>query len=169
MSKRALKRYVTELPRPELEGQLMALYERFPAVKKYYDFVFNPREEALVQEAKAKVRNEYFPKKRRRPRARRSVAQRYIKQFRKLEMAPSWVAELMAYNLETAMEFEGKKRVPETFYKSMLNSFTEWVQYTSTHQLLPQFKDRILVIYQMVLERNWNLSPDFDRAMDILD
>ena len=48
MSKRALKKYVSEVPKKELAKQVIDLYERFPAVKKYYDFVFNPREEDMV-------------------------------------------------------------------------------------------------------------------------
>jgi len=69
MSKRALKKYLVELPKKDLEEQMMDLYLRFPVVKEYYDFVFNPKEEKLIQQAKAKISNEYFPLKRRRPKA----------------------------------------------------------------------------------------------------
>ena len=78
MSKRALQKYVGELKKKELEAQILDLYLRFPVVKEYYDFAFNPKEDKLVQAAKAKISNEYFPVKRRRPKARRSVAQKYI-------------------------------------------------------------------------------------------
>ncbi|MBT8311327.1 MAG: hypothetical protein KJN91_00615, partial [Eudoraea sp.] len=67
MSKRALKKYLSELPKEALEAQVMDLYERFPSVKKFYDFVFNPREDKLMQEARFRISNEYFPLKRRRP------------------------------------------------------------------------------------------------------
>jgi len=63
MSKRALKTYLSQLSKADLEEQLLDLYNRFPEVKTYYDFVFNPKEEKLVQEAKAKISNEYFPLK----------------------------------------------------------------------------------------------------------
>ena len=43
MSKRALKKYLSELKKGELEDQLLGLYEKFPAVKAYYSFVFNPK------------------------------------------------------------------------------------------------------------------------------
>ncbi len=78
MSKTALKKYVSELPKEELKLQLMDLYERFPVVKTYYDFIFNPKEDKLVREAKTKISNEYFPIKRKRPKARRSVAHKFI-------------------------------------------------------------------------------------------
>jgi len=169
MSKRALKKYVSEVPKKELAKQVIDLYERFPAVKKYYDFVFNPREEDMVQEAKAKIRNEYFPLRRKKPRARRSVAQRYMKQFRTLEMEPSWIAELMVFNLETAQAFEEGRRLPEAFYRSMLNSFSELVTYVSLNRLLPEYKDRILSIYQTVQQREWMNAGLFSNALDVLD
>lgn len=169
MSKRALKKYVSEIPKKELAQQVLDLYERFPAVKKYYDFVFNPKEEGLVQEAKAKIRNEYFPIRRKKPRARRSVAQRYLKQFRTLEMDPSWVAELMVFNLETAQAYEEGRRLPDSFYKSMLNSFSEMVNYVSVNRLLPEFKERIVSIYQTVQQRGWSNAGLFSNDLDILD
>ncbi|MBT8323305.1 MAG: hypothetical protein KJO94_07500 [Eudoraea sp.] len=169
MSKRALKKYLSELPKEALEAQVMDLYERFPSVKKFYDFVFNPREDKLMQEARFRISNEYFPLKRRRPKARRSVAQKYIKQFRTLGMAPHLIADLMLYNLETAQSFSRERRVPEAFYKSMLNSFAEATQFISQEALLPDFKVRIIDIYNEVQEQNWPLKEGFNRALDILD
>jgi len=169
MSKRDLKKFVAEVPKKELEQQILDLYDRFPSVKNYYNFVFNPKEEDLILEAKSRIRNEYFPVKRKRPRARRSVAHKYIKQFRKLEMDASWLAELMVFNLETAVDFEENRRLPEAFYKSMHNSFSELVQYVSLHQLLPLYQARILSIYQAVQEREWLYAQEFSRALDVLD
>ncbi len=61
MSKRDLKKYLAELNKEQLEEQLIELYDKFKEVKVYYDFVFNPKEDILIQEAKTKVSNEYFP------------------------------------------------------------------------------------------------------------
>lgn len=169
MSKRALKAYVGSVPKKELEKQLMDLYQRFPSVKKYYDFVFNPKEEQLILEAKAKIRNEYFPVKRKRPRARRSVAQRYLREFRRLEMDPNWVLDLMLFNLETAQAFSADHKVQEAFYRSMLNSFTEMTHYASLHRLVPEFQPRILRVYRSVQEQQWSFQPDFARALEDLE
>ncbi|MFS4468315.1 DUF6155 family protein [Maribacter sp. 2210JD10-5] len=169
MSKRALKEYLKNLSKTDLETQILDLYQRFPMVKTYYDFVFNPKEEKLVQEAKAKISNEYFPLKRRRPKARRSVAQKYIKHFKTLGMEAFLIADVMCYNLEVAHTFATEKNVPDAFYKSMLNSFTEMIQHISQNQLLPDFKDRILKIHRTVEEQQWLYEDDFHKAMDILD
>ncbi|WP_297691626.1 DUF6155 family protein [uncultured Eudoraea sp.] len=169
MSKRALKKYLTSLKKQELEEQMVDLYDRFPVVKQYYDFVFNPREDKWVQEAKIKISNEYFPLKRKKARARRSVAQKYIKQFLKLGMAPHLIADVMLYNLEVAQSFSKERNVPDTFYKSMLNSFTQLIQHVSFYGMLPDFKDRIIKVYNATLEQNWEYSEGFTRALDIID
>ena len=169
MSKRALKKYLTELRKKELEEQLMDLYTRFPVVKEYYDFIFNPKEDKMVQEAKAKISNEYFPLKRRRPKARRSVAQKYIKHFIKLGVEPHLIADVMLYNLEIAQTFSQNKNVPDAFYKSMLNSFKEMVQFVSLNALLPNFKNRLIKVYETTQEQDWAFSEGFSRALDILD
>ncbi len=164
-----MKTYLTQLKKEALEEQIVDLYERFPAVKDYYDFVFNPKEEKLIQEAKQKISNEYFPVKRRRPKARRSMAQKYIKRFKTLGMDPVMLADLMLYNLEIAQSFSAERKVPEAFYKSMLNSFNEAVQHISLHQLLPDFKERVMRIYKDALTQKWPLSEGFSRALDSID
>ena len=79
MSKRALKKYLKELKKAQLEDQIMDLYERFKEVKAYYDFAFNPKEEKMLEEARFKIGKEYFPVGRRKAKLRRSVAQKIIK------------------------------------------------------------------------------------------
>lgn len=169
MSKRALVKYLSGMEKAEIQEQLLDLYHRFPVVKEYYDFVFNPKEDKLVQEAKLKISNEYFPVKRKRPKARRSVAQKYIKHFVKLGVEPYLVADVMLYNLEIAQTFSKEKNVPDAFYKSMLNSFTEAIQYIVLHGQLTEFKTRIVQIYQKTEEQQWLYSEGFSRALDVID
>ncbi|WP_422080242.1 DUF6155 family protein [Ulvibacterium sp.] len=169
MGKRALVKYIAELPKKELEEQLLDLYIRFPVVKEYYDFVFDPKEEKLIQDAKAKISNEYFPVKRKRPKARRSVAQKLIKHFIKLGVEPYLIADIMLYNLEVAQTFELERNVPDAFYKSMLNSFKEVIHFLVLNAAIEDFKKRILKIYQTVQENHWPYAEDFSRALDILE
>jgi hypothetical protein len=169
MSKRALKKYLSELRKKELEEQLIDLYHRFPVVKEYYDFVFNPKEDKLIQEAKVKISNEYFPLKRKRAKARRSIAQNYIKHFVKLGVDPHLTADLMLYNLELAQSFSLEKNVPEAFYKSMGNSFNQLVQYISLNSLVNEYKDRIVKCYLFANDHHWPNREDFSKSLDIID
>ena len=63
MSKRDLKIYISALNKEQLEQQIVELYEKFSPVKVYYNFVFNPKEDSLVQESKLKIAQEYYPLK----------------------------------------------------------------------------------------------------------
>ena len=169
MSKSALQKYLTDLKKKEVEEQILDLYQRFPLVKEYYDFVFNPKEDKLIQEAKTKISNEYFPLKRKRPKARRSVAQKFIKHFNKLGVAPHLVADVMLFNLEIAQSFSIDRNVPDSFFKSMANSFTEAVHYVSVNGLLSDFKERIVKVYTITQDHDWLFEEEFSRALDIID
>ncbi len=169
MSKRQLKKYLSDLKKPALEEQLIDLYERFPLVKEYYDFVFNPKEEKLLQAAKTKISNEYFPVRRKRPKARRSVAQKFIKHYMKLGVEPHLVADVMLYNLEIAQSYSTNRNLPDSFFKSMLNSFDQVVHYVSLNGLLGSYRNRIVTIYQFAQDRHWPFEEGFSRALDAID
>lgn len=171
MSKRALKKYLTDLDKEALETQLIDLYERIPQVKVFYDFVFNPKEDKLVEEAKVKISNEYFPTRRKKPRKRRSVAQKYIKHFKSLGMDPNLLADLMLFNIEIAQTYNDRiLNTPEAFYKSMLNSFQEALQWLSYHSLLESYAGRIEKIIEQTEQQKWTNADRFDElANEIVD
>ena len=147
MSKRDLKKYLASLPKEELEEQLMSLYEKFADVKAYYNFVFNPKEDKLEQEAKVKISNEYFPIKGKRPKLRRSTAQKYIKQFLTLGVDPFVVADVMLFNIETAQKYSAKRELKyASFYKSMLNSYKQAVDFVVANGMNDNFTESIATI-----------------------
>ena len=163
MSKTALKKYLRELEKEALEEQIIDLYERFPEVKSFYDFAFNPKEDKLMADARARISNEYFPIKRKRPRARRSVAQKLIRNFTTLGVDPVLLADLMLFNLETGQRFSLNRRVNDAFYKSMLRSFAELVQHVAAHGLQGEFGNRLNTVYTHTQTREWEYKEDFDR------
>jgi hypothetical protein len=167
MSKRDLKKYLTSLPKEELEEQLLALYEKFADVKAYYNFVFNPKEDKLEQEAKQKILNEYFPIKGKRPKLRRSTAQKYIKNFLTLGVDPFVVADVMLYNIETAQRYSAKRTIRyDSFYKSMLNSYKQVVDYVAANSMAGNFKERISAIHDEAFRQNWDNRKEFERIWD---
>ncbi len=170
MSKRDLKKYLKELDKEQLEEQLLELYEKFSDVKTYYDFVFNPKEDKLLQEAKLKVSNEYFPLKGKRAKLRRSVAQKYIKHFLSLGVDPFVIADLMFHNLEVAQKYTARREMRyASFYKSMLNSFEQLVKYCIENGMVSEFKDRILEIKNTAFRQNWENREEFERLFDLVE
>ena len=166
MSKRALKAYTDQLDRSALREQIHDLYERFPEVKTYYNFIFNPKEDKLLAEAMARIAEEYFPKKRRRARARRSVAHKYLKHFKTLGVDPSLQAELMAFNLETGLRFEKTRNCPEAFYKSMYRSYREWGAHLIHSAIYGEYREKYAQIAQDVDQANW---PNKDSFLEFLE
>ena len=171
MSKRDLKKYLGGLDKEQLQEQLIELYEKFSTVKEYYDFVFNPKEEKRLQEAKLKISNEYFPVsnngKKRKPKMRRSVAQKYIKHFITLGVDSFVIADVMLYTIEIAQIFSAENSIKQdAFYKSMYNSFEQAVQFLIANGILGEFKSRILAIYEEVIHQKWKNRTDFLPIMD---
>lgn len=166
MSKNALKKYLKELDAAALREQVLDLYGRFPEVKTYYDFVFNPREDKLLREAMQRISEEYFPRRRKKAKARRSVAHKYIKHFRTLGVDPVVLAELMAFNLETALRFEAGRNCPEAFYRSIYKSFLEWGTHLVHHGIYPEFSHRATSFVEGVQAAGW---PNRQAYIDFLE
>ena len=174
MSKRDLKKYLGELNKEQLEEQILELYEKFSPVKVYYNFVFNPKEETLLQECKLKISNEYFPLqtkgKRKKPKMRRSVAQKYIKHFILLGVDPFVIADVMLYNIEIAQTFSAENLVKqELFYKSMFISFEQALKFIISNGIINEFKSRLLSICDESSDQKWMNITDFKTTIELLD
>lgn len=176
MSKRDLKKYLAELNKEQLEEQIIELYEKFSPVKVFYDFVFNPKEDKLLQESKTKISHEYFPVKKPnakwKPKAkmRRSVAQKYIKHFILLGVDPFVTADVMFYNIEIAQTYSSGNFIKqELFYKSMLNSFEQAVNFVISNGILNEFKARIIAIGKETIQQKWKNKYDFEAILDKID
>lgn len=167
MSKRDLKKYISELTKNQLEEQLLHLYEKFKEVKTYYNFVFNPNEKNLIKDAKLKISNEYFPIRGKRPKMRRSVAQKYIKHFITLGVDSYIIADVMLYNIEIAQVYTSEKVVTnDLFFKSMLSSFQQAISFLIENAILNDFKSRVVAIKEKTISQNWKNSVEFNAVVE---
>ncbi len=174
MSKRDLKKYLSELSKEQLEEQIIELYEKFSPVKVFYDFVFNPREDKLLQECKLKISNEYFPIKnigrKSKPKLRRSVAQKIIKHFITLGVDPFVIADVMLYNIEIAQTYSSENTIKqELFFKSLFNSFEQALDFIISNGILSEFKSRIITIHQEIVNQKWKNIYEFERIVSRLE
>lgn len=166
MSKRELNKYLKSLSKKELENQINELYDRIKEVKGFYNFVFNPKEDKLIEEAKFKIGKEYFPPANRKPKRRRSVAQKIIKKFQILGVEPTLIIDVMLYNIEVAQAFCAEKEVnQDAFYLSMLKSFQEAITFANENNLRQKFDARLQKINQKSFELNWINRHAFDDAL----
>jgi len=167
MSKRALKKYLQLLPKEDLEAQLIDLYDKFPSVKTFYNFVFNPRESKLIEEAKGKIHHEFFPKNGRKPRLRRSTAQKFIKQYVLLEVDSYKIADLMLYAIETAQTYSIKKPFKQdAFYNGILSSFNQALRFLIAKQIYSDFQSRVEAVKEETIRQQWRNSYEFEILLE---
>ena len=170
MSKRDLKKYLQSLDKDQIEEQFMELYSKFPEVKTYYNFIFNPNEDKLLQEAKIKIAAEYFPTKTKKAKLRRSTAQKIIKHFFMLGVESHVTAEIMLYNVTVAQRYSAKKEMYyASFYKSILNSFEQCINYCISNGILPHFRDQLLNVVEEVQRQKWPNKLEFKKYFCIYD
>lgn len=167
MSKRELKKYLNQLNKEQLKEQVEDLYNRFKEVRAYYDFSFNPQEKKLIEECKQKISKEYFPITGRRAKMRRSVAQKYIKHFIQLGVDAMLIADVMLFNIEVAQTLSGEREIKqEAFFKSMLKSFEDAIQFIIENGIHPSFSNRLVGIAGCAQEQQWFNMRLFAKALD---
>jgi len=165
MSKRELKEYLEELSKSQLEEQIVDLYKRFKEVKEFYDFAFNPKEKELMEQCRFQIGKEYFPVNGRKAKARRSVAQKWIRKLKLLGADPSLIADVMLYNIEIAQSWSGERAVlQESFFRSLLKSFDETLVFISENGILSGFSFRIGKIIDECYRQKWPNSAQFERV-----
>jgi hypothetical protein len=170
MAKRDLRAYLKDLDKEQLEEQILDLYSRFKQVKEFYDFVFNPKENKMAEEAKMRISNEYFPLKRKRPRKRRGIAQEHIRHFLQLGVDPSITADLMLYNIEVAQSYSKQNYIgAEGFYRSILNSFGQAMKYIRANGLTKEFMPRCEAISVQAEAQGWFNSDVFHMTLLVPD
>ena len=169
MSKRDLKEYIQQLTKEQLKEQITDLYSRFKEVKEFYDFAFDPQENKLLEECKFKISKEYFPVSSRKAKMRRSVAQKFIRHFKKLGVEPNLIADVMLYHIEIAQTYTSHKFVKqESFYKSMLKSFSEAIAYIDENRIRKDFQERLIRIADDAAEQNWMNWRGFEKQIKII-
>lgn len=170
MSKRDLKLYLSTLKKKQLEQQIEELYDKFKDVKVFYEFAFNPNEKNLVKDAKIKISNEYFPTRGKRPKMRRSVAQKFIKHFITLGVDEFVIADLMLYNIEIAQALSAEKTINNVaFYKSMMTSFQQVVVFLIDKCILDEFKVRLISIKNEAEVQNWSNCYEINAILERLE
>lgn len=168
MSKRELRKYLKELTKEQLEDQLVDIYDRFKNVKEYYDFAFNPNENALMEQCRFQISKEYFPVGSRRAKLRRSVAQKWIKKLITLDADPSALADVMFFNIEIAQSFSGEHFIrQESFYTSFYKSFDEALRFVSEKGILNEFRGRIEKIANDAWDQKWPNRQAFEDLSDM--
>jgi hypothetical protein len=144
MSKPALKKELLKLTKEQLVEQLLDLYDKNKAVKEFYDFYLNPRNEnELAEKYKKIIQKEFGIKDPERAGLKYSVARRAISDFRDLQPSPETLADVMLTLPECACEFTFRHGdMDEPFYNGAYNNYKVALKFIAKNGLLEKFKKR---------------------------
>jgi len=144
MSKQKLKKELQQLTKEQLIEQIMDLYDKNKAVKEFYNFYLNPRnEKELAEKYKKQIRKEFNVENPMRSTEKFSVAKRAITDFKGLQPSPEALADVMLYLPESACELTYcYGDFSEQFYDSAYNNYRTTLEFIAKNNLLDVFKRR---------------------------
>jgi hypothetical protein len=144
MSKPKLKKELQELTKEQLIEQILDLYDKNKAVKEFYNFYLNPRnEKELAEKYKKQIRKEFNVENPMRSTEKFSVAKRAIADFKGLQPSSEALADVMLYLPESACELTYcYGDYSEQFYISAVNNYATALEFINKNNLLDEFKAR---------------------------
>lgn len=144
MSKPKLKKELQKLTKEQLIEQILDLYDKNKAVKEFYNFYLNPKnEKELAEKYKKQIRKEFNIENPMRSTEKFSVAKRAITDFKGLQPSPEALADVMLYLPESACELTYcYGDFSEQFYDSAYNNYSAALEFIAKNNLLDVFKRR---------------------------
>ena len=95
-----------------------------------------------------------------------TLKQKYIKHFKQLGVESTIIADIMLYNIEIAQTFSSEREIKQdAFYKSMLKSFQEAVEFIYDNHLQNEFGQRLQNIVNEAVSQGWYNSALFEKAL----
>jgi hypothetical protein len=157
-SKKELKKFLTELSKDELIKEVEKLYSRFSQVKTFYDVELSGDTSSLLETAKAKIKNEYFPA-RGFPKARSGEVKKIIDEFAKISIHPKDLIELYLFRFDMAVIFTNLYGdIDEPFYDSAYKAFAKALKLIEEHGHLEELKYRCWGIVNDLQPTGWGFS-----------
>lgn len=144
MSKAQLKRRLMLLPKEHVVNLVLELYDARKEAKEFLDFYLEPNEDQKLEEYKAIIREEFFPKRRVEPQCRFNICRKAISDFKKMKPHPMCIADLMLYYIECGVEMTVMYGdMWEQFYTSLENNFNKTMDFISKHNYIEVYQERI--------------------------
>ena len=148
MSKAEVKKYIKSLERDSLEELVMDLYSARKEAKEYLEYVIKPNDKGKLEQYRENITKEFFPS-RGDAKMRFSVCRKAVSEFKSLDPAPEFLADLMLYIQECASEIANDwGDMWEQFYDAAENNFKAAMKHISEYQLQSLFQKRIDIILE---------------------
>lgn len=170
----AFKKKLAKKSKEDLIKEISSLCQKFPQVKEYYKAHYGDVTDILKRHIDIIEKEFVEGKTRGMPKARLSVAQKAVKDFRKLIPDVELVADVMLTFVECISDFNDEFNVrEEDYYNEPEDMFEEIMQMLQKNGLLDKFKERAYYIvdratdsyghYDSLKERYEEVYGDFIR------
>lgn len=168
-----LKKYFKDCSKQDLEKDITEIFQKYPAIKEYYQTKLLPQADAeIIARYKKIIENEFFP-----PRgygkAKLSVAQKAIADYKKICRFPENLIDIMLFYVEQGVKFTNAYGdINEAFYSSMESMFAKTVELICKQDLKDSFQLRCEKILGDTYDIGWGfydkLSEIYNDAFEIL-
>ncbi|MGI8636392.1 MAG: DUF6155 family protein [Segetibacter sp.] len=157
-SKKELRIFLNDLSKEELIKEVEKLYSKFPQVKTFYDVDLSGDASALMEVAKSKIKNEYFPA-RGNPKARSGEVKKIIDEFAKISVHPKDIIELYLFRFHMAIMFTNEwGDIDEPFYDAAYNAFAKALKLIEKHDHQSEYKIKCWDIVNSLKPIGWGFS-----------
>ena len=161
MSKVLLKKKLASMPKAEIIGLVVDLYEAKKEAKEYLDYWMNPDEDAKLEEYMKIVRYEFYPPRNREPKTRFSVCKKALSDYKKLKPSAGAVAEHMLCLIENACRYTAEYGdMWESYYDSVISNFGALLKHVDKADLFDVYRTRLEQCVETVCDCGWGLYDD---------
>lgn len=144
MSKASVKSLLQTMTKKDIIDMVLEMYSARKEAKEYLEFYANPNEVGKLEEYKAIIKEEFYPKRRREPQTRFSVCRKAVADFKKLKPSADALAELMVSYMEWATEFTfDYGDMWEQYYDSVEGNFDKTIKHIVANGLWDKYDKRL--------------------------
>jgi len=160
ITKRTLRQHLAGRSADELTDDILALFDRFPAVKDYYQAQLSDDDEEVRAKYKALVVREFTPE-RGFPQLRLSVARKAIADYQKVSGSLAGRIDLMLAYVEAGVRCTNTYGdLYEQFYLSMESMYKSAVDLVTEHKLQSTYEPRCWQIVQDTRNIGWGFHDE---------
>ena len=132
------------MTKEDIIEMVLEMYSARKEAKEYLEFYAKPDEKGKLEEYKAIIQDEFYPKRRREPQTRFSVCRKAVADFKKLKPSADALAELMVSYMEWATKFTfDYGDMWEQYYDSVESNFDKTVKHIVVNNLWSKYDQRL--------------------------
>jgi hypothetical protein len=160
LSKRSLRQFLAGRSQEELAVEIVALFDRFDAVKDYYQAQLSDNDEEVRAKYRAIVEREFTPA-RGFPRMRLSVARKAVTDYQRVSGSLEGRIDLMLAYVEAGVRCTNAYGdLHEQFYSSMESMYKSAVDLIVEHKLQPTYERRCWQLVHDTRNIGWGFHDE---------